>query len=264
MWLCRCKCGHESWISRSNLISGQSTQCMACAHAARKKSPEAESKLREKLRKRWHAHIVDNCEPEWEDFYTFYEWARTREHHKHLCRHCYLEPHGPDNTFFSDELESALITRDRVISIIMSKGATEAAATARVDNMSRQRRTQILWVAEGRCSICGEPRGVSASTRHCMACYTKDRNRERRKQGWTEDKIAAKPIVVKGPRDPKGKKIRKPPGTCRRCMEPAVQQKFCQQHYEEHLENARISQRMKKYGWTREQALAWPKGKHVK
>lgn len=266
MWLCRCKCGREKQVSRSNLLAGNSKQCLSCARAGCKKSAEhkAEMQVKAAIRQRWYAYVRGDCIPEWEDFNTFYEWAKTKEHTKYIRKHSCSDPHSPNNTFYSDEIESSALARERTIAILVSKGATKEAAIARVDNMSRQRRTQILWAAEGRCQTCGDPRGETASTTLCMKCHIKVRNSERRKKGWTEEEIAAKPVVIKQPREPKEKRVRKPPGTCRKCMEPAVKQDLCDGHYAEHIEECRIRHRMKKFGWTREQVLAWPKGRHVK
>lgn len=95
LWLCRCECGVEKNVPRSNLLGKLSTQCQRCAWSSRRNPHKI-------LFRVWKARIQSGqFPPEWQDFDTFRKAVGdpppgfTR-----LAKYDLTKPHGPGNTFW--------------------------------------------------------------------------------------------------------------------------------------------------------------------
>ena len=85
-----------------------------------------------------------------------------------LCRRDTSRLLGPDNFFWSRFDESHFEFEAKAVRVLMDRGMTEAEAVAKSASVSRQRRLQWIWKAEGKCTQCGNTRESLASL--CLRC----------------------------------------------------------------------------------------------
>lgn len=255
MWQCVCKCGNEKPVTKYNLKRGGSIQCMDCDRKARRVSVE-HRKFVQKMaseRQSWQRIVVLDCVEEWLSFENFYAWKKaTRNGLLHLRKRDESKPHGPQNSYWSDVLLLVEIKKKRLIEIFVSEGMTESEAAARFNSISKQRRNQLLNVAAGLCSRCGDALGQYASL--CDQCERKKVIGNRIKKGMPIEAAVSKPTRQRS---------NKPSWQCRKCDKIAGNYRLCAEHQVEHKFESRISQRMKKWGLTREEAINLPKGMHL-
>ena len=96
MWLCRCDCGVQKQVYRSNLTEGRSTQCRRC------RSPRNRLYHR-KLYVAWKNLKGEGQFPEeWRDFDIFRAAVGDPPNEKaRLTRYDPTKPHSPENTLWA-------------------------------------------------------------------------------------------------------------------------------------------------------------------
>lgn len=255
MWQCVCKCGNEKPVTKYNLKRGDSTQCIDCARKASRVSVEHKQFVQKMAieRQSWQRTVGLDCVEEWLSFENVYAWKQeTRNGLLHLRKRDESKPHGPDNSYWSDVLLSVEIKQKRLIAIFISEGMTKSEAESRLNSISRQRITQLLRLADGLCSRCGDALGQYASL--CDQCGRKNVIGNRIKKGMPIEAAVSKPTRQYS---------NKPKWQCRKCDKIAGKYRLCAEHQVERNFESRIRQRMKKWGLTRDEAIDLPKGMHM-
>lgn len=116
--------------------------------------------------------------PAWEQFSAFIRDVGSKSG-RFFTRMDRTQPAGPGNGEWSDLSERNMAFFERAVkALVKHYGMTEDAAMERASLVTRARLMQYIWVAEGKCAVCGKhnPRGTNC----CITCQKKH-NRQR---GW--------------------------------------------------------------------------------
>jgi hypothetical protein len=97
-----------------------------------------------------------------------------------LLRPDKIRPLGPDNFRWDKHREAHYLTIEKCAGLLVKhQGMEPEEALERCSSFSRQRRFQLIYKYEGKCTYCGKPRSGSSAT-FCESCRLKHNARKAR------------------------------------------------------------------------------------